>query len=222
MPTKRVVITFDDACRSQLENALPILDRYGFKATFFICRFGQQWREEHGQHLMTQPELAALASAGHEIANHTWNHPDLRKQPDEAIRTEIASLNQYLLEAGIDAPTSFAYPGGPYAANAVPFLREMGFTRARTTEKRQWRPLEDDPMQVPAFPVQTAQKGMEFFYEAIAGATEQNVTVLVYHGVPEMVHPWVDTAPELFAQQMEILHQQGFTALTLGEVPIAQ
>ena len=37
---KVVILTFDDGWQSQYKNAKPILDKYGFKGTFFIvCNY---------------------------------------------------------------------------------------------------------------------------------------------------------------------------------------
>ena len=43
------------------------------------------------------------------------------------IEKEIVSLNDFLAENGVQKPVSFAYPGGPYAENAVPVLKKYGF-----------------------------------------------------------------------------------------------
>jgi peptidoglycan/xylan/chitin deacetylase (PgdA/CDA1 family) len=63
-----VSLTFDDGSPSQLEKALPLLDRFNLKATFFL-----------GPWCLQQPEQVAawqrVAAAGHEIGNHSWSHP---------------------------------------------------------------------------------------------------------------------------------------------------
>lgn len=64
-----VSLTFDDAAPSQLAHAVPILNRYGLRGTFYVnpgpgSRFEQalaDWR--------------AVQAGGHEIANHTVRHP---------------------------------------------------------------------------------------------------------------------------------------------------
>ena len=48
MPT--AVITFDDVVRSQLENAVPVLQKHGFKATFFVC----DWFRDSRIHALKQ------------------------------------------------------------------------------------------------------------------------------------------------------------------------
>ena len=40
---RTVILTFDDAVISQYENVAPLLKELGFGATFFICRFKEEW-----------------------------------------------------------------------------------------------------------------------------------------------------------------------------------
>ncbi len=46
LPERSCMITFDDGLRCQYENALPVLDKYGIPATFFVC--GQPYSEHRG------------------------------------------------------------------------------------------------------------------------------------------------------------------------------
>ena len=58
---------------SQYSNAKPILDKYGFKATFYIvCNY-----VGGGDNRMTWEEIKSLQQEGHDIASHTMNHDDL-------------------------------------------------------------------------------------------------------------------------------------------------
>ncbi len=212
---RTVVLTFDDACRSHIEIVAPILKQYGFGATFFICRFDDEWRAKHEKHLLTAPEIRRLADSGFEIGNHTWNHPSLQQRSASECNTEIVRLNQFLQDAGVPPPVSFAYPGGPYAANAAPLLA-ASFRGARTTEQRPWHPKADDPMRIPAIPIQGEDK--QRFYQAVEQTRHDNTVVLVFHGVPDPVHEWVNTPPHLFAEYMQYLHQNGFRAASMREI----
>ncbi|RLE88434.1 MAG: hypothetical protein DRJ49_05025 [Thermoprotei archaeon] len=61
-------LTFDDGLRSQLNVAVPLLDRYEFNATFYICPSGDDWKNRFRS-------WSDVASIGHEIGNHTLSHP---------------------------------------------------------------------------------------------------------------------------------------------------
>lgn len=63
LPLKPVVITIDDADKSVLEHAYPLLERYGFKATLFVVtsRVGRRWE---GVDCLTWDELKRLRDTG--------------------------------------------------------------------------------------------------------------------------------------------------------------
>ncbi len=80
--------TFDDSFQSQYDNARPVLNKYGFKATFYIIAGsivdqGQQqiWRYGNWQ------EFKQMADEGHEMGAHTMTHPNLTKLPVGDITT---------------------------------------------------------------------------------------------------------------------------------------
>ena len=100
---KVVFLTLDDGYKSQYSNAKPILDKYGFKATFsIVCNYV-------GRDRMTWEEIKSLQQEGHDIASHTMNHYDLSKLPPQEIEYEVSQSKQCLLDQGIN-PKSFTYP----------------------------------------------------------------------------------------------------------------
>lgn len=107
-------ITFDDARTSQLDAAIPVLDAFGIKATFFVMPQPLEQRADDWR--------AALA-AGHEIGNHTVTHPCTRnfsfigKNALEAyslddMEWEMLHCNERIVQCCGVNPTVFAYPCG--------------------------------------------------------------------------------------------------------------
>ena len=129
-------LTFDDAVNGQFTVALPLLNQYGFKATFFVTIriIPQQLGDWH--------LIREAAGAGHEIANHTLNHPYLHKLDDDSIRKELMRCNQ-LIEMNIPAHKSvtMAYPYGDggnetnYEQKVRSIVKE-NFIGARATRNR--------------------------------------------------------------------------------------
>ena len=71
LPPKPVVITFDDGDRSVLEHAWPVLDRYGFNASFFVVtgKVGKSWK---GVDNLSWAELRQMHDSGtFDIQSHT-------------------------------------------------------------------------------------------------------------------------------------------------------
>ena len=212
---RTVILTFDDAVVSQYENAAPLLKELGFGATFFICRFNDQWRSKNERYLMTGSQIRELDAAGFEIANHTWNHVDLRSISEPEIESEITRLNAFLAENDIPAPVSFAYPGGPFAQNAAGVLKRHHFVCARSVRSAAFHPAEDDPMNLPAFSIRGDKS--EFFRNAVSQADAENPVILLFHGVPDLVHPWVNLEFALFREYMEFLKESGCRVCSLRD-----
>ena len=102
---KYVILTFDDGYKSQYSNAKPILDKYDFKATFYVvCNY-----IENGKNHMTWDQIESLHKDGQDIGSHTMNHDDLSKMSDKEIEFEVGKSKECLLDHGIN-PLSFAYP----------------------------------------------------------------------------------------------------------------
>ena len=101
---KAVILTFDDGLKSQYTNAKPILDKYGYKATFdIICN------DVGTSGSLSWEDITALYNEGHNIGSHTMNHADLSQTSKKETSYEISESKQCLLNHGINA-TSFAYP----------------------------------------------------------------------------------------------------------------
>jgi peptidoglycan/xylan/chitin deacetylase (PgdA/CDA1 family) len=104
---KFVILTFDDGYKSQYTNAKPILDKYGFKATFYVvCNYAQKIDVDR----MNWAEVKELYSEGNDMGSHTMNHQDLTQIPPHRLEYEIGTSKQCLLGNGISNVTSFAYP----------------------------------------------------------------------------------------------------------------
>lgn len=112
-----VTLTFDDGMQSQLATAMPILENYGLRGTFYVnptpefLAQGERWAAAHGR--------------GHEVGNHTVSHPCSQNFAfiSQNGRTPLESLTLVDIEAEIVetrrlleqmipglGPVSFAYP----------------------------------------------------------------------------------------------------------------
>jgi peptidoglycan/xylan/chitin deacetylase (PgdA/CDA1 family) len=102
---KVVILNFDDGRLSQYTNAIPILDKYGFKATFYVvCNYiGKK------DGYMDWKEIKALQKEGHDIGSHSMNHVRLEKLSKKNVEYEVGQSKRCLQDHGINAK-SFAYP----------------------------------------------------------------------------------------------------------------
>lgn len=109
-------LTFDDGTRDHLQYALPLLERYGFKGTFYIIirRVPERVKDPSSRTgYLTWDELRRFLKAGHEIGNHSLTHRRqlTRETNMEDVRREInAPIPIFREKLGIDVET-FCYPG---------------------------------------------------------------------------------------------------------------
>jgi len=127
IPDKLIVLTFDDSVKSQATFVAPLLQQYGFGATFFVTD-DQRFR---GDRYMTWEEIGYLHEAGFEIGNHLARHVDVSKESKEQFATDLEQLEQRCQEHGIPRPTTFCYPGYRTSQEAVEVLMKKGFHFAR-------------------------------------------------------------------------------------------
>jgi peptidoglycan/xylan/chitin deacetylase (PgdA/CDA1 family) len=115
-----LAITFDDGYRDNFENAVPILERFGLPATFFVVSqwIGTDvvpwWDRQAGVRYpwMSWPEVQALQQRGFHIGAHTRTHVDLGAVTGAAAELEILGARRDL-ESGLGAAVDlFAYPYG--------------------------------------------------------------------------------------------------------------
>ncbi|MCD0070810.1 polysaccharide deacetylase family protein, partial [Streptococcus agalactiae] len=115
----RVALTFDDGPNEKTTpKALEILKRYNAKATFFVM----------GQSAVGHTDiLQRMHAEGHEIGNHTWDHPNLTKLPAEKIKEEIHKTNDLIMKATGQKPVYLRPPYGATNATVktVTGLKEM-------------------------------------------------------------------------------------------------
>ena len=99
-----IAMTFDDGPSATLTpKLLDILAAHHIKATFFVL----------GEMVAEHPEiLARAAGEGHEIASHSWSHPNLAKMSQEGVRSQLQRTDDEIKTAAGQRPTLFRPPYG--------------------------------------------------------------------------------------------------------------
>ena len=86
---KLAALTFDDGPGRYSAAILDTLKAHGVKATFFM----------NGNNIwIYASQVQRMVAEGHQVANHTYNHPDLVQSSDALVRQEIGSLAQALTQ----------------------------------------------------------------------------------------------------------------------------
>lgn len=128
---KVAAITFDDGYQNFLDEALPLLDRHGWKAAIFVTS-GDVGKGG----MLDVDDLRAIKARGHLVLNHTQQHPHLvrqhegesRKQWLQRVEQEItgaqAQLESWL---GESLPKILAYPYGEQDSDVRALLQRLGY-----------------------------------------------------------------------------------------------
>jgi poly-beta-1,6-N-acetyl-D-glucosamine N-deacetylase len=128
LPERPAILSFDDGWGSQFTYALPLLQKYGFPATFFIVTNFVDM-----QNFLSTAQLKALLAAGMTVGSHTRSHAALPSIADQAkLADEIVGSKAWLeAQLGVKIDT-FAYPFGAYTPAIAAMVKAAGYRTART------------------------------------------------------------------------------------------
>lgn len=122
---KIIILTFGDIHKSQYTIAKPILDRYGFKSSFFVtCGFVSDINNKNAENnnnnelpRMTWNDILSLQQDGQDIESKGMTHRDLNLLAPNDLEFEIGGSKQCLENHGINSPNIFAVVHGDAWAN---------------------------------------------------------------------------------------------------------
>jgi peptidoglycan/xylan/chitin deacetylase (PgdA/CDA1 family) len=145
LPEKPVMITYDDTDEEQFSFAKPIMDKYGFKAVYFIMTIAM-----NKPRYMSKEQIRQLSDEGHVIASHTWDHSrtDRYKEVNEIEEggrkkvvndwdQQLVKTKNQLKEITGKEPVDFAFPFGIWKSAGLPEVQKRGYRMAfQLAEKR--------------------------------------------------------------------------------------
>jgi peptidoglycan/xylan/chitin deacetylase (PgdA/CDA1 family) len=148
LPSRPIVITFDDGFVDNYTTALPILQQYDLSASVCIISGWvdreNDWEEYRGKtaaRTMNWEQIHAWRDAGMGIVCHTVNHPRLNKLRDEDIVREITVSKRTLEEQLGQAIDFLCYPYGDFDTRVQRLTQQAGFKGALAIFERAplWR-----------------------------------------------------------------------------------
>lgn len=139
LPSKSVLLTFDDAYQSVYKYAYPILQQKGFQAVCFVVRgwLFEQIKEfdPNKSIVMAKQELEKMRDV-FELANHTTNmHQRYSDKTTEMQKVSMKKLKEDIDWCGqyVDHADVFAYPFGIYHQTDIKRLTQLNIQCAFTT-----------------------------------------------------------------------------------------
>lgn len=145
-PSRRTAaLTFDDGWLSWRGVALPLLERLGVRATFFLCPglWGRQHPDVAGEagRLLDENGARSLHEAGMELGSHSLSHHDLRTLDDATLERELGASKAALEEISGEPCRTFAYPYGLVDDRVERATSAAGYDLAFGWLPGPWRPF---------------------------------------------------------------------------------
>jgi sialate O-acetylesterase len=186
-----VVITYDDAIDQHLDNAIPVLDSLGLKATFYVTAFSHSMQTRLN-------EWKKLPEKGHELGNHTLFHPciggkgrewvakeyDMNNYSVKRMEDETKMTNLFLRALDGKTKRTFAFTCGDMKIKDSSFINGMknDFTAARAVRNEMHKINEIDLYNVDCYMV--SNHSFEQMKEWVDNAVQTNsLLVILFHGV---------------------------------------
>ena len=130
--TLRPELTFDDGHRSDYEFALPILQRTGLQARFFITA---GWTGERTG-FMAWSELRELAAGGQQIGAHGMTHKLLTHCSAKELDEELRGARLRLEDGLGQSVSTMSLPGGRSSAAVLQACWDAGYSEVFTSVPR--------------------------------------------------------------------------------------
>jgi sialate O-acetylesterase len=187
-----IVLTYDDALDVHLDNALPILDSLGLKASFYLTASVpasknriEAWRR--------------AARNGHELGNHTLYHPcdasrpgrswvtpanDLSKYSTTQIQREVEMTNTFLEAIDGKKERTFAYTCGDTSTaegSFIPAIKNQ-FVALRGVKSALNLPASHDITNLNCYVIDNANAEQLITWAEQAKA-QNALMVVLFHGV---------------------------------------
>ena len=115
-----IALTFDAGAEAEcFEDLIVALESAKVHSTFFVTG---NWAQKN------RDCAAAITKHGHEVGNHTWNHPNLTQQTDNIVREEISRAEVILNELTGQSPRPlWRAPYGERDARVLRIASNLGY-----------------------------------------------------------------------------------------------
>jgi peptidoglycan/xylan/chitin deacetylase (PgdA/CDA1 family) len=129
LPSRPIVLTFDDGYADFYYAALPVLRSHDFKAVTYVVS-GFMGRPGY----MSSAQVAEADRTGIQIGSHTVDHPNLTRQSFGSLGYELAASKQSLEQLLGHPVLSFCYPSGRFNPRVMSAVQAAGYQDATTTQ----------------------------------------------------------------------------------------
>lgn len=185
-----VVLTYDDALDVDLDNAIPVLDSLGLKASFYLSGYSPGFSKRIA-------DWKQVAAKGHELGNHTLFHPCDGSRPGREWVKPDYNLANYTVQRMIDeirmtntllevidgkTQRTFAYPCGDTRILDSFYLDSRDFIAARGVKPEMRKIAGIDLYNVGCYGI-NGESGDELVSLVKKAMESGTLLVFLFHGV---------------------------------------
>lgn len=199
--TPLVALTFDDGPSLWTEQILDLLAEAGARATFFVCGVAIAGRED---------TLRRCVAEGHEVANHTHTHPELRALDRIAIAAELEAASAAIELVLGTRPTHFRPPYFESSDDVEAICRELDL---------------GEPIGADAWTADWDQDPAEQMCAAVAAKCSAGSIIDLHDAVPPQdrapTPPTRDETVRTVALLLPWLAERGLSSVTVTELLVS-
>jgi peptidoglycan/xylan/chitin deacetylase (PgdA/CDA1 family) len=216
-----ITLNFDDGWKNQYENAKPILDAAGLKASYAIVTDTIDNAAQFGENYMTSDQIKDLANSGNGIASHSTDALSLADltaaEQRVRIKGSLTALVDLLGAAKVEK--IFVFPNGSYDDTTIQIVEDEGYIGSRTAYPVGYNTSATDPYQLKVQQVNrdtTLDQVKTWIDTAVA---DKKWLILIFHQVADNPPNEYDTTPVMIREIAGYITSQGLTGnvKTLGE-----
>lgn len=165
---KIACLTFDDGPGYEsTDYLLGVLKKYDIKATFFVL----------GSKAEQNPEmLKKIIKAGHEVASHSYDHPDLTKLSPAEVKQQLDRTDEAIRKAGGKTTTLLRPPYGNYSKEIEETVGKDIFLW--TVDSNDWR-FKGDPQGSADTVLGTVQPQAVILYHDIYNSSVKSAEIVI-------------------------------------------
>ncbi|MDP4263878.1 MAG: polysaccharide deacetylase family protein [Bacteroidota bacterium] len=138
LPSRPVMITFDDTRLDHYTIAIPEMKKYGYKGVFFIMTVSLG-RPGY----MSKEQVKQISDEGNIIGSHTWDHHNVKKYTGNDWMIQVEKPSKQLADITGKPVEYFAYPFGLWNKESIANLKRYKFKAVfQLSDRRD----ENDPL----------------------------------------------------------------------------
>ena len=179
-------LTFDAAWGNEdTQQLIDILDKYDIRATFFLVG---DWVDKYPE------SVKALSDAGHEIMNHSDDHPHMPELTEQQIIENVSACDDKIEAITGVRPFLFRPPYGDYDDKVINTLRSMGHY----------------PIQWDVDSLDWKENGVQDIIDRVLSKTQPG-SIVLFHNAAKYT-------PQALPTIIEGLLQEGFSFVPVSEL----